>query len=35
MNQISKLVIKVKNEKRRKKLHNINFTIISSNCVGG
>lgn len=35
MNQISKLVIKVRNKKRRKELRNSDFTIISSNCVGG
>ncbi|MFK3588071.1 DUF1919 domain-containing protein [Lactobacillus sp. 23-2] len=35
MNPIGNIVTKIRNTKRRKQLHNVNFTILSSNCVGG
>lgn len=35
MNPIGKIAVKFRNSKKRKKLKNSDFTIISSNCVGG
>lgn len=35
MNPIGKIAVKFRDSKKRKKLKNSDFTIISSNCVGG